>query len=533
MPRTLEIILRRSIAMDHPRWSSDQITAALREAAAGGEARTPSLSPTCSQPWEDKAMNDSDSSFGGVAGSNGNGFRNDAPQGADQWSKQRTPDAHLRPSLPEQPEGVPMATANCPGLLARRLYLPRMTDSGAEALAAALRSVGVDAHVLPPPDVRTLELGARHLTGEECLPAKVTLGDFLKVVETPGFDPNRTAFLMPKTEGPCRLGQYALCIRKVFRELGHPEVQLVSPTDSDGYRELGDLGPDLARTGWRGVVASDILRKLLLRIRPYECTPGDADTAYNISQQELCKTLESPGCRLKEQLARLIDTLVRIRDRFRTIPARYERGRLLIGIQGEIFCRMEEFSNDQLIRRLETCGGEAWLSDTSEWLWYSNSLEEQCLRHAGRGLSLRMLGAKLRDHIQHADEAALRAPFMEDFLGYEDPEDIDDVLQAGNPYLPQASTSGEMVISAGKVDYFFRKGVDGIIDISPFSCMNGIVSEALYPRQSQEHAGLPIKSFYFDGNGGHTTDDLEIFLELARAYQGRKPIPRRYPPCFG
>jgi hypothetical protein len=89
-----------------------------------------------------------------------------------------------------------------------------------------------------------------------------------------------------------------------------------------------------------------------------------------------------------------------------------------------------------------------------------------------------------------------------------------------------------MVISAGKVDHLFRKGADGIIDISPFSCMNGIVSEALYPRQSAEHAGIPIKSFYFDGVARDLTDELEIFLELARAYQQRKPHPRRYPAGF-
>jgi predicted nucleotide-binding protein (sugar kinase/HSP70/actin superfamily) len=471
-------------------------------------------------------------SVGEVPGSNGNSSRTDGSQTTTHPQQQRPLDAHLLSSRPKQPAEDRVAAAPSPSLMIRRLYLPRMADSATEALAAAMRSVGVDAHVLPPPDVRTLELGSRHLTGDECLPAKVTLGDFLKVVETPGFDPSKTAFLMPKTEGPCRLGQYALCIHKVFRELGHPEVLLVSPTDSDGYRELGDLGPHLARTGWRAVVASDILRKLLLRTRPYECTPGDADTAYSISLNELCKTLEVPGRRPRVHLANLIATLVRMRDRFRAIPARYERGRLLIGIQGEIFCRLEEFSNQQLIRRLEGCGGEAWLSDISEWVWYSNSFEEHGLRHAGRGMSFRMLGAKLRNHIQHADEAALRAPFMEDFSGYEDPEDIDDVLRAGQPYLPHASVNGEMVISAGKVDHFFRKGVDGIIDISPFSCMNGIVSEALYPRQSQEHAGLPVKNFYFDGNGGDMTDDLEIFLELARAYQERKPIPRRYPPCF-
>jgi predicted nucleotide-binding protein (sugar kinase/HSP70/actin superfamily) len=193
---------------------------------------------------------------------------------------------------------------------------------------------------------------------------------------------------------------------------------------------------------------------------------------------------------------------------------------------------MNEFSNDDLIRRLEACGGEAWLSDIAEWVWYCNNDQACALRREGKRYSFAMLGAKLRDHIQRADEAALRALFAEDFVGYEEPEDIEEILRVGDRYLPQAGAMGEMVLSAGKVDYFFRKGADGIIDISPFSCMNGIVSEALYPRQSQEHVGLPIKNFYFDGKGGDLTQDLEIFLELARAYQRRKPHLRRYPPCF-
>ena len=419
-----------------------------------------------------------------------------------------------------------------PSLMTRRLYLPRMTDCGSEALAAAFRSVGIDAVVLPAPDARTLELGARHLAGEECLPAKVTLGDFLKLTEAPGFEAARAAFMMPTTEGPCRFGQYAPYIRKVFRDLGFPEILVVSPTSGDGYQQLGSLGPALTRTAWRGIVASDILRKLLLKTRPYEVSPGATDAVYAISLRELCATLEARDLRHRERLEALVATLTRIRDRFRAIPARYERGRPLIGILGEIFCRMEEFSNSALIRRLEACGGEAWLSDIAEWVWYCNHDQKRRLRYQGRRLSFAMLGARLRDHIQHADEAALRAPFVEDFLGLEESEDIGELLRAGDPYLPQAGASGEMVISAGKVDYFFRKGVDGIMDISPFTCMNGIVSEALYPWQSQEHAGLPIKNFYFDGKGEDITHDLEIFLELAQAYQRRKPHPRRYPACF-
>jgi predicted nucleotide-binding protein (sugar kinase/HSP70/actin superfamily) len=417
-------------------------------------------------------------------------------------------------------------------LRSRHLYFSRMTDCGTEAVAAAFRSIGLRATVLPPPDNRTLELGVRYLTGDECLPAKITLGDFLKVAEAPGFDPTRTAFMMPTTEGPCRFGQYSPSIRKAFGDAGFPDVAILSPTTGDGYDGIGGAGPGLRRVAWRAIVASDILRKLLLNIRPYERTRGDADRAYDASLRELCTALEMPYRSAGKQLAHLVATLTGIRDRFRGLPAHYERGRLLIGIQGEIFCRLEEFSNDRLIRRLEACGAEVWQSDVSEWVWYCNADQEVRLRHAGAALSRTMWAAKLRDHVQRADESALRAPFVEDFRGYEEPQDVNEILHAGARYLPQLGTGGEMVLSAGKVDHFFRKGVDGIIDVSPFSCMNGIVSEALYPRQRAEHAGLPIRNFYFDGTGRDLTADLEIFLELARAYQRTKPHPRRYPARF-
>jgi predicted nucleotide-binding protein (sugar kinase/HSP70/actin superfamily) len=425
------------------------------------------------------------------------------------------------------------ATGQGAGLRERRLYFPRMTDCGVEAFAAVFRSVGIDAVMVPPSDARTLELGARYLAGEECLPAKLTLGDFLKVAEAPGFDPGRTAFMMATAGGPCRFGQYVPHLRKIFRELGYPEVLIVSMASEEGYQDIGSLGADFTRAAWHAVVASDLLRKLVLKTRPYECCPGDTDAAYTCCLRELCTALESREASSRDHLEVLVAALTWIRDRFRAIPARYRVGRLLIGIVGEIFCRLNDFSNDHLIRRLEACGGEAWLSDVSEWVWYCNDDQERLLRLTRRGFSLAMLGAKLRDHVQHADEAALRAPFAEDFAGYEEPEDLDEILRAADRYLPRAGSSGEMVLSAGKVEYLFRKGADGIIDISPFTCMNGIVSEALYPRQSQDHAGIPIKNFYFDGTGEDMTDDLEIFLELARTYQRRKPHPRRYPPWFG
>ncbi len=51
--------------------------------------------------------------------------------------------------------------------------------------------------------------------------------------------------------------------------------------------------------------------------------------------------------------------------------------------------------------------------------------------------------------------------------------------------------------NVGKAVYRARKGAAGIIEISPFTCMNGIVSEAIYPRVSRDLGGIPIRNFYF------------------------------------
>ena len=102
----------------------------------------------------------------------------------------------------------------------RKLWIPQMSWGGAMAFAAAFRSVSIDAEICPDSDARTLELGSCHTSGEECLPARTTLGNFLKIVEQPGFVAERTAFFMPTADGPCRFGQYASYMQKVLRDLG-------------------------------------------------------------------------------------------------------------------------------------------------------------------------------------------------------------------------------------------------------------------------------------------------------------------------
>jgi predicted nucleotide-binding protein (sugar kinase/HSP70/actin superfamily) len=417
-------------------------------------------------------------------------------------------------------------------LAGKVIYIPAMAEGSVETFAAAFRWLGIEAHPTPPSDERTRELGGKFTSGDECYPAKVTVGDFIRILEQPGFDPKRAVFFMATASGPCRFGQYAPFLEKILREAGYGEVKVLAPTSENGYGDLGSVATAFTRIAWRALVTADILRKALLKTRPYETQPGAADRAFRESLDDLCRTIEGSCADNACQLRALVGSMTRARERFRQVPAQYDRNVPLIGVVGEIFCRLNNFSNDDLVRKLEGYGAEAWLSDIAEWIGYTNEDQRRKLRLRGRRISLEMAGAHLRQRIQRADEHALLEPFHEDFAGYEEPHDIREILELAWPYLPASGVLGEMVLSVGKAAYLAKHGADGIIDISPFTCMNGIVSESIYPRLSRDYGGIPIRNFYFDGTQSDLDRDLGIYMELAHSYREKKGYPRRYPACF-
>jgi predicted nucleotide-binding protein (sugar kinase/HSP70/actin superfamily) len=416
-------------------------------------------------------------------------------------------------------------------LAGKNVYVPAMAEGSLEAVCAAMRWLGIDARPTPPSDARTLELGGKYTSGDECFPAKVTTGDFLKIAQQPGFDPKRTVFFMGTTDGPCRFGQYAPFLRKVLREQGYGDIRVLSPHGEHGYSDFKDVDTAFVRTAWRAVVSADILRKLLLQIRPYETEPGDTDRAYRECVSDLCQTIEqscsNTGCQMQSVAA----SLLRARDRFHSVAAVFDGTRPLIGIVGEIYCRLNTFSNQDIVRRLEAQGAECWMTDIAEWIAYTNKEEVRNLKLAGRAHSWAMLKSLLRSRIQRRDEHALRALFAEDFIGYEEPS-VEEVLQLAHPYLPFPGAEGEMVTNMGRSAYLAQHGVDGIVDISPFTCMNGVVSEAIYPKLSCDFADIPVRNFYFDGQQSDLDRDLGIFLDMARSYRDRKPFRRLYPQRF-
>ncbi len=406
----------------------------------------------------------------------------------------------------------------------RTLWLTRMPYGGSRMLAAAFCSIGLDARVTPDEDARTLELGGKYTSGDECYPQRIVLGDYMKLLTDQKLDPKKTAFLLPTANGPCRFGQYIGLLRRILDDQGHRDVVILSFTSADGYAGIGEQAGALIRTAWRAVVIQDILLKLLLMTRPYEVDPGQTDKVYLESLDFMAGIVSRQNISNKERMAALKEGLRKVKESFLAIPTRDE-DRPLIGVVGEIFCRLNTFANNELIRHIEAQGGECWLAGVGEWVWYTN--EEAFRRHREEKQRFRKAWLKtfITSRIMHRDEKALLEDFEGVFARRPEPH-VKEVLELTRPYLPQWGALGEMVLSTGGTIALYRRGVDGIVDISPFTCMNGIVTEAVYPRVSKDHDHIPIRVFYFDGTQSDLDRDVGIFLELAKTYKRRKKIAR-------
>ena len=76
---------------------------------------------------------------------------------------------------------------------------------------------------------------------------------------------------------------------------------------------------------------------------------------------------------------------------------------------------------------------------------------------------------------------------------------------------------GDALESVSDVAYANERGVDGIIHVSPFTCMPEIMSQNIFPTM-RENCEIPILTLIMDeqtGRAGYITR-LEAFVDLMR-----------------
>ncbi len=389
----------------------------------------------------------------------------------------------------------------------RTVYIPRMSDH-ALAIAAAFEYCGTDAEVLPEPTKEAVDLGKKFVSGKECYPCAVTTGDMVRKVMEPGFDPGKSAFFMPSGSGPCRFGQYNVFHRLVIEELGMEDVPIFAPNqDENFYEHLGVVGQDLAMRCWEGIVAIELLNKCLRETRPYEKEKGSSDALYTDYLGRAYKSIKGADGDIRVLLRKA-------RNDFENLPKHAEK-RPLIGIVGEIFVRSNPFSNEDLIRKIEAMGCEAYLAPVEEWLYYINytALLRVLIKKDWSGI----ISLSLKRFFQKRTEQRFGREFEGLLKNLHEP-DTRKLLDRARPYI-HPSFEGEAVLSIGKSIELIEKGAAGIIGAMPFGCMPGTIVSGLMRGLTTEF-GVPCLSIPYDGTESLTTEiQLEAFIDQAKEYK--------------
>ncbi|MBZ0157280.1 MAG: acyl-CoA dehydratase activase [Alphaproteobacteria bacterium] len=386
-------------------------------------------------------------------------------------------------------------------LKGRTVYIPRMADH-AFALGAAFERCGIAAEVLPPSDRDSVDRGRRHVSGKECYPYLVTTGDMLKKVFSPDFDPGKSAFFMPSGSGPCRFGQYNVSHRLVLKKIGLEEVPIFAPNqDVEFYRDLGIAGSEFSMTAWKGIIAYELLTKCLHETRPYERNTGDAELLYQEYHERI-------GRALREGNGTMAPVLKRMREDFGSLSRREER-RPLVGVIGEIFVRSHRFSNEDLVKKIESFGGEVWLAPIEEWVYYVNTmaLRKALIKKRRSDMMNIFVKRLLQRRVEHK-----YGKHFKGFLKTLHEPSTGGILEKASPYVAD-SFEGETVLSIGKAVDLIGKGAAGIINAMPFGCMPGTIVTALLKRVSREYS-VPCISIPYDGTESPATMlQLEAFME--------------------
>jgi predicted nucleotide-binding protein (sugar kinase/HSP70/actin superfamily) len=391
----------------------------------------------------------------------------------------------------------------------RVLYWPYMHD-GSYIAAAAARSCGIESYALPMQTHEDLLIGRANTSSKECFPMICTTGSFIKKLQEPGIEDKKISFFMPDHNGPCRFGQYNQLQKVIFDRLGRKDVKIVSPSNDGSYADITPgNGSRFRFNAWKGFVAFDLIRKMQQQIRPYEKIKGETDRIYSESLDRIVLCIENNA-------KGLTDVLEEAGRKFKNIERLDIPRKPVVSIVGEIFMRDNKFCSGDIVGRLEALGAETLMSPFSEWLVYSTYRYNRDSKWKGdyRGV----VKSWIQEFSQHASYHKLLHS-VENLIDTDKEISLTSMLELTLPYIHK-DYDGDPVMAIGSASALAKKGVTGICNILPFTCMPGTIICSISGVFRKDHNNIPWVDFAYDGQDDASIETrLQAFMYQVREYQ--------------
>lgn len=354
-----------------------------------------------------------------------------------------------------------------------KVTLPNLGNLTSIAGKALLSNLGHEV-ILPPPNTkRTLDLGVRYSPEYCCLPLKIVLGNFIEALEN-GAD----TIIMAGGWGPCRFGYYSEIQRMILKSLGYKfEMISLEVPRGNPIRILNQVNrlrnkksfPSFIKAlklAWAKLITIEELEKKALKTRPRENIKG---VTSKILKKGLSLIDNTNSIENIEKIKHKI-----IKD-FNEIKNEKDDDLIKVNLVGEFYVALEPFVNYNIEEKLGYLGVEV-----------------------ERGVSAR--------------------PWITSFFKFlnKSNEEEEIIEKAAKPYLAH-SVGGEGQPTVGHIVLASEKGMDGAIQVVPFTCMPEIVAETVSKKVSED-LDFPVLTLIYDEQTGEegVVTRLDAFVDLLK-----------------
>jgi predicted CoA-substrate-specific enzyme activase len=422
----------------------------------------------------------------------------------NHFQRAREPETVEYPMMLRQAEKVSLSN--------KKVYLPNWDDLTLRFMASNLRRYGVNAHRLRPSEASQMK-GLRHNTGQ-CTPLNIIAQEFIDNVIADGVDPGDAVLWMPYSRMACNLGLFPHHIRSIILNHGQGMERAQVYV---GEISFIDISVKLPIGTYFAMMFGGLMRKAACKIRPYEKMPGATDMAVAKGAEILDQAFlgEAPRETAVAEAVAL----------FKAVETEVERmPRPKAAIFGDLYARDNEVVNQDLVKLIEACGGEAITTPYTDYVkmiskayfrrWFMEGNYFELL--SGEALLVTM--NRLEKRYYRMFEEVLR-----------EPQPVFDASPADilAEYGVRLEHTGESMDNLLKIFYLTREHPDlaVFVQTSPAFCCPSLVTEAMAAR-IEAVTGVPVVSITYDGTGGLKNDALIPYLTYPR-YQrdrdGRQP----------
>ncbi len=402
------------------------------------------------------------------------------------------------------------------------VVFPQMSPFHFKLFEAVLRHEGYNALLLEDVQPSDVEMGLKCVNNDACYPSIIVTGQLINAIVSGKVDPENCSLMITQTGGGCRATNYIAFIRKALKEMGYPNIPVISLNFSGLENNPGfSFTPGLIINIIKAAVLGDLLIALTLATRPYEVNKGETNRVLSQLEDKLYTDF------LKGRLFGTRQRAAEIARAFDKIEIR-KINKPKVGLVGEILVKFHPGANNDCIRVIEDEGGEAVMPGILDFFLYC--LYNTVFRRDNLGLSPKVafgceFAVNMIEHYRDRINSVLR---KYDRFKNLVPGHIAEIAKGAETILKLGHCSGEGWFLTGEMIELIESGTENIICVQPFACLpNHVTGKGMIKEIRRQFPMANIVPVDYDPGASEVNQLNRIKLMMATAFENLRQKPAR------